>query len=144
MFTIDVNNDQPTLAVDVDRLRLAVENVLVSAGIAEAEVSVAIVDDPTIHRLNADFLQHDYPTDVLSFLLERDGDRLDGEIIASADTAIRNAAEFSWPAADELLLYVIHGALHLVGFDDTSDELKTAMQAAEREHLGRFGLAPRY
>src|ERR1700677_2822426 len=98
MFAIEINNDQASLTVHEDRLRTAIENVLAAGDIAQADVSLAIVDDPTIHRLNADFLQHDYPTDVLSFLLERAGDRLDGEIIASADTAIRNANEFGWPA----------------------------------------------
>jgi probable rRNA maturation factor len=144
MFAIEINNDQASLTVNEDRLRTAIENVLAAGDIAKADVSLAIVDDSTIHRLNADFLQHDYPTDVLSFLLERAGDRLDGEIIASADTAIRNANEFGWPAADELLLYVIHGALHLIGFDDTTEELQAVMREAETEHLGRFGLSPRY
>ncbi|HTU25511.1 MAG TPA: rRNA maturation RNase YbeY [Pirellulales bacterium] len=142
MFSIDVNNDQAVLAVDEDRLRQAIENVLSAAGIAAADVSVAVVDDPTIHRLNADFLQHDYPTDVLSFLLEREGDELEGEIIASADTAIRNAQQYGWPPADELLLYVIHGALHLVGHDDTTDELAAAMRTAEAAQLAHFGLEP--
>ncbi len=144
MLTIEINNDQASLTIGEDRLRQAVQNVLIASKIVEAEISVAIVDDPTIHKLNVQFLSHDYPTDVLSFVLEREGDRLEGEIIASADTAIRSAGEFGWPPADELLLYVIHGALHLVGFDDTSPDLKTLMRQAEGEHLGRFGLAPRY
>lgn len=144
MLTTEINNDQALLTVDEDRLRQAVENVLQSGGIGTAEVSVAIVDDPTIHRLNVRFLEHDYPTDVLSFLLEREGDRLEGEIIASADTATRNAKEYGWSPADELLLYVIHGTLHLIGFDDTTDELQDVMRVAEAEHLARFGLEPRY
>ncbi|HEX4145742.1 MAG TPA: rRNA maturation RNase YbeY [Pirellulales bacterium] len=144
MLTIEINNDQASLAVDEERLRQAVENVLLAAGIATAEVSVAIVDDATIHRLNVEFLEHDYPTDVLSFLLERSGDQLEGEIIASADTATRNATQYGWSAADELLLYVIHGALHLVGHDDATDELEAVMRAAEAEQLGRFGLEPHY
>ncbi len=142
MFTIEINNDQPSLTVDEERLRQAVEYVLLAAKIGSADVSVAIVDDPTIHDLNVQFLNHDYPTDVLSFVLEQSADGLEGEIIASADTAIRNAAQYGWPPADELLLYIIHGALHLVGFDDTTAELEAAMRTAETEHLGRFGLAP--
>ena len=144
MLTVEINNDQALLAVDEERLRQAVDNVLLAGGIATAEVSVAIVDDATMHSLNAQFLDHDYPTDVLSFLLERSGDRLEGEIIASADTATRNAQQYGWPAADELLLYVIHGTLHLVGYDDTTDELEGVMRRAEAEHLGRFGLEPHY
>ena len=144
MLTIEINNDQALLAVDEERLRQAVENVLRAGGIATAEVSLAIVDDATIHRLNVEFLDHDYPTDVLSFLLEQSGDRLEGEIIASADTATRNAQQYGWPAADELLLYVIHGTLHLIGYDDSTDALQGVMRQAEAEHLARFGLEPHY
>ena len=144
MLTTEINNDQALLAVDEERLRQEVENVLLAGGIATAEVSVAIVDDPTIHRLNAQYLDHDYPTDVLSFLLERSGDRLEGEVIASADTAIRNAQQYGWSPADELLLYVIHGSLHLIGYDDSTDELQDAMRSAETEQLARFGLVPHY
>jgi probable rRNA maturation factor len=144
MLTTEINNDQASLAVDEERLREAVENVLRAGGIATAEVSVAIVDDATIHRLNVEFLQHDYPTDVLSFLLERSGDQLEGEIIASADTATRNAQQYGWSPADELLLYVIHGSLHLIGYDDSTDELQDVMRAAETQQLARFGLEPHY
>ena len=69
--------------------------ILADAGISTGMVSVAVVDDPAIHRLNREFLQHDYPTDVLSFLLERDGEHLEGEVIVSSDTAggrLRNTA----------------------------------------------------
>ncbi len=110
----------------------------------EADVSLAIVDDPTIHRINREFLQHDYPTDVLSFLLERSADRLEGEVIASADTAIGSAARYGWAPADELLLYVIHGTLHLVGYDDLAPEPQVTMRERERDYLKHFGLEPRY
>ena len=62
----------------------------------------------------------------------------------AADTAIRNATQFGWPPADELLLYIIHGALHLVGFDDTTDELEAVMRTAESEQLALFGLKPHW
>ena len=52
---------------------------------------MAVVNDPVIHELNRRFLEHDYPTDVLSFALERDGDLLEGEVVVSADTARRTA-----------------------------------------------------
>ena len=104
-------------------------------------VSVAVVDDPAIHRLNREFLQHDYPTDVLSFLLEREGDQLEGEVIVSSDTAVRSAAQYGWTPENELLLYVIHGTLHLVGYDDLQPELLAEMRRHEQHYLGHFGLA---
>ena len=63
-----------------------------------AEISIAIVDDQRMHALNRQYLQHDYPTDVLSFVLECDeaAKSLDGEIIASADYAAREAPRYGW------------------------------------------------
>lgn len=144
MIEIDVNNQQSALPVDQTRLCEAVQNVLGEAGIRRGEVSIAVVDDREMQQLNARYLDHDWPTDVLSFVHDADQGWLEGEIIVSADTALRQAARFGWSAADELLLYVIHGALHLIGHDDHRDEDRAAMRAAERRHLRVWGLSPPY
>ena len=65
-------------------------------------------------------------------------------MIASAETAAEVAAQFGWTVDDELLLYVVHGTLHLVGYDDSDSESLAEMRAQERRYLGRFGLAPQY
>lgn len=127
-------------AVDAERLEAAVRLALEPSDYQWIEVSVAVVDDEMIHRLNRQFLDHDYPTDVLSFALEDRPPRLEGEIIVSLDTAIRLAAEVGWSAADELLLYVIHGALHLAGMRDKTTADAARMHAAEAALLGRLGV----
>ncbi len=142
MIDVAIANEQSTLAVDEDRLRRAVAMVLGDAEIAEATVSVAVVDDPTIHRLNRQYLDHDYATDVLSFLLDRDERSLDGEVVVSADTAASCAGRYGWSAEDELLLYVVHGMLHLVGYDDGEPEERAEMRSQERACLERFGMTP--
>lgn len=142
MFTIEINNQQDRVAFDSYRLSRAVETVLAGEGVEAAVVNVAIVDDATIHDLNWRFLEHDEPTDVLSFLLDEEAGRLEGDIIASADTAARNAGQLQWPAADELLLYVVHGALHLAGYDDCDPESRAAMRERERHYLAQYGLQP--
>jgi probable rRNA maturation factor len=83
---------------------------------------------------------------VLSFVLDSDDEAqsLDGEIITSADYAAREALRYGWTTDDELLLYVIHGCLHLVGHDDHTPEGRAAMRAAETRHLAEFGLKHRY
>ena len=144
MLEIAVAHECPSAVVDAMRLRRAVKSILNDAGIASGEVSIAVVDDARMHELNRRYLAHDYPTDVLSFVLARDGDRLDGQIVVSADYAAREAARYGWNADDELLLYTIHGALHLVGYDDLSPESKRQMRQQERAYLGQFGLTPRY
>ncbi len=145
-FNIEIADEQSACAFDEARLEKAVRGVLSAAGIRSAEISIAIVDDGRMHALNRQYLAHDYPTDVLSFVLDRDeaAGTLDGEIIASADYASREATRYGWTTDDELLLYIIHGCLHLVGHDDHTPEGKAAMRAAEAQHLAAFGLAQRY
>ncbi len=127
--------------IDQPRLVAAVRSVLAESSFQSATVSVAVVDDPTIHALNRKFLQHDYPTDVLSFVLEDDGRQLQGELIVSADTAARNAIDYGWSTADELLLYLVHGSLHLVGHRDQEQAEIAAMRQAEAAHLKQLGIA---
>ncbi|RIK77346.1 MAG: rRNA maturation RNase YbeY [Planctomycetota bacterium] len=127
--------------VDAARLESAVRLALADSPYDRGEISVAIVDDRTIHRLNRQFLEHDYPTDVLSFPLVDAPPRLEGEIIASLDTAVRYGEEVGWPAADELLLYVVHGALHLAGYRDKEPDDEARMRAAEWAVLAKLGVA---
>ena len=141
MLDISCANLQPR-PVDEGRLIAGVRAVLDSANVTSCEVSLTVVDNARMHELNRRHLDHDYPTDVLSFLLGFDGQRLDGEIIVSADYAADEAAHYRWPAADELLLYAVHGALHLVGYDDTTAVAAAQMRQREREILGTFGLTP--
>jgi probable rRNA maturation factor len=141
-FLIDVADRQTTLKLDPSQIVKAVEMILNDATVTKTEISVAVVDDPTIHQLNRQYLDHDYPTDVLSFVLEQEENLLEGEVIVSADTAAARAAEFGWSAAEELLLYVIHGTLHLVGYDDRSPHDRAEMRAREHECLKRLGIDP--
>jgi probable rRNA maturation factor len=140
---IEISNEH-AFPLDEARLKKGVRTVLKDAGIENGEISVAIVDDAEMHALNRKYLDHDYPTDVLSFVLEEEEGRVDGEIIASSDYAAREAEIYKWTAEDEILLYVIHGSLHLVGYDDLDPVSKQKMREAERYYLAPFGLTPRY
>jgi probable rRNA maturation factor len=141
---VNVHKRVRGLDVDVRRLRAAVKAALTLGDVNAGIVNVVIVDDPTIHELNVRHLDHDYPTDVLSFPIEQDAGRVEGDIVASADTAAREAPKYGWSATDELLLYVVHGALHLGGFDDLEPAKLKQMRAAERQVLAEFGLEARY
>lgn len=137
---IELSNRQTRYAVDARRLKSAARRVLAGEDIRAGSLSLAVVDDEAMQRLNRQYLNHDYATDVLSFLLARDGDRLDGEVIVSADTAAAACEKYGWPAADELLLYVIHGTLHLAGYDDHSPTDIAAMRRRERHYLKLLGV----
>ncbi|MDO4557488.1 MAG: rRNA maturation RNase YbeY [Planctomycetia bacterium] len=103
-------------------------------------MDIALVDDRTSHQVNVDFLGHDFPTDVISFPLEDDGETLVGELVVNTGYAARWAQEYGWPATHELVLYVIHGSLHLAGHDDHTDSEISAMRRAERRILEELHL----
>ena len=140
LLSITVTNAQSRMPVDEKRLREAVCMILQDEAISSAKISVAVVDDPTIAELHERYLDDPDPTDVLSFVLEWEPGYLEGEIVVSADTAKASAPHYHLTAADELLLYVIHGALHLVGYKDTTSKKKKQMREKEQEYLARFGL----
>jgi probable rRNA maturation factor len=142
VISIPISNAVAHLT-DEARIRSAIESILADAQIRHGTISVAIVDDPKIHELNRQFLQHDYTTDVLSFVLDQSDGCLEGEVIVSIDTAARMAATAGWSVDDELLLYIVHGTLHLVGHDDLDPESRATMRVQERHYLKRFGLERR-
>jgi len=96
------------------------------------KVVVALIDDETMAGLHERFLQKKGPTDVLSFP--------HGEIVVSADTARREAEARGIRPVDELVLYVVHGALHLDGYDDRNPKAREEMRRAERRVLAKLGL----
>lgn len=144
MIQVDITNRQRRLPVDQARLEAAVRQAFEQAGVEQAEVSLAIVNDATIAELHGRYLDDPTPTDVLSFPLETGPERLEGEVVVSAETAARSAARYGWAPADELLLYVVHGTLHLAGWLDATPKERTAMRRRERAVLSHFGLSPSY
>ena len=138
--TIEVNNTQRFLPVDVRRLERAVRVVLEVESVPTAEISLAIVDNKTIHDLNRRYLHHDYATDVLSLVLESSPRPLVGEIVVSAEMAIETAPRYHWRADEELILYVIHGTLHLTGHNDQTASDRRVMRSREQLCLNRLGI----
>jgi probable rRNA maturation factor len=135
---IAVADNQDSNPVDdqlVNRIEIAVRKIASDFGFVRGEVSIAVFDDSSIQTINRDYLEHDWPTDVITFPLESDDDWIEGEIVVSRETADRVAVDLPWTGDDELLLYVIHGMLHLVGFDDTDEDLRRQMKDAERKYL---------
>ncbi len=192
-FEIDISNRQNAVPVDLRILREALIKGLQIEEISSAVLSVSIVDDAAIHALNRDHLQHDYPTDVISFQLEfcpggvsesalhevdddaaetnefaeefhgdsdevgfpepagagvnerrAAGATIEGEIVASAEMAAAMAKDGRWSVQSELTLYVIHGMLHICGYDDLSVAEQNIMRERERTILGSLGLTAVY
>jgi len=89
MISVELSNRQDDLHFDASQLTSRLADLLAEEGYASGELSVSVVGETEMHALNRQFLDHDYHTDVLSFVLERDDNRLQGEIIASAAMAMR-------------------------------------------------------
>ena len=123
-----------------ERVREAVRVAVQSRGFTRGEIGVRITSDEDIHQLNVEYLAHDYPTDVISFPYEAEGDRVVGELVVSCDTAARNALSLDCTRAEELLLYIVHGTLHVTGMDDQEAESRRQMRSAERSVLAQLGI----
>ena len=118
----------------------------------DSDISLAIVSDKAIAELHETWLGISGSTDVLSFDLSspkytqhahhsrRHG--IHGEIIASAETASREARVYSWSPEYELTYYSIHGLLHLAGYDDQTPSERIAMRKKERSVMKAIGLPP--
>jgi probable rRNA maturation factor len=141
MIRVSIASPQEIVAIDRARVRETIGKVLEGESIDDAEVSLAFVDNRTIQPLNKRYLQHDEATDVLSFpLSEPNARRLAGELVISAEIAKVQAEERGHPVQAELALYVIHGLLHLCGYDDETAAGAAAMHERERYYLERLGL----
>jgi probable rRNA maturation factor len=138
---VEVSDTQGHLAVDPRALAGLARRVLAGEGIARASLSLALVDDATIRAVNRRHLAHDRPTDVISFLFSEPGEPvLAGELVVSAEHATAVARRLETEPWPELALYVVHGLLHLCGYDDLSAPDAEAMRRREGEVLAREGL----
>lgn len=114
-------------------------------GSPDAELSILLVDDPQIAVLNEQYLGHEGPTNVISFPMQEGefpelaGDLL-GDVVISVDTAVREAEEAGIPWEDRFLELLIHGILHLKGYDHINDEAEAAvMETKTRELMAVVG-----
>jgi len=141
MSKISIHSPQETVPIDRGRVRDIARAVLEGEGVNDYELSVAFVDKPTIHRLNKQYLDHDEPTDVLSFPYSGAGaKKLEGELVIGVEVAKAEADERGHDVQAELALYVIHGLLHLCGYDDKSPGAEKEMREQERYYLQKCAI----
>lgn len=134
--------ESESVASLVSAIRLAVRSAAELRGFCRGRIGVLVTDDETIREINVRHLNHDYPTDVISFTYSRSGDAVEGELVASLGAAQSEAPEAGWDWRSELLLYVIHGTLHICGLEDSDEQQRREMRSAEQEVLGRLEMVP--
>lgn len=135
-----VANEQP-LPVDEAHLSELARHVLTSEEVeGAAELSVLLVEPDHIKRLNARFAGQNYATDVLSFPMMEDEDSslLLGDVVICPEVARSNASKVGHDMEAELRVLLVHGTLHLLGYDHGNPEEKARMEQREREILQSF------
>ncbi|HEU4333970.1 MAG TPA: rRNA maturation RNase YbeY [Candidatus Eisenbacteria bacterium] len=122
---------QSRLALPERRLKSLARSVLAGEKL-KGGLSIAFVDRATMRRINRQFLKHDFDTDVLAFPL--DGPLI-GEIVISTDYAAKEAKRRKIPVIEEVSRYVVHGILHLAGYDDHARAAKSKMWKRQEAYL---------
>ena len=111
-----------------------VKAVAASYGKKVGEIAYIFVDDEEILRVNREYLQHDYYTDIITFDYT-EGNTISGDLFISLDTVRTNAEQFDKPYDEELHRVIIHGILHLCGINDKGPGEREIMEAAEDKAL---------
>lgn len=164
-YQVDITYQDAEPVVDSECIIAAVRHTLIRHGCKQAQLSIALVNDDCISRLNEQHLGHTGPTDVLSFDLngDRRGDSvcfsggadvvdsadgadaehavavIDGEIVLSLQTAQREAQRRGHSMLAEVVLYAVHGTLHLLGHDDCTVADAARMHEIEDDILAELG-----
>ncbi len=141
-LAVEVLDRQRELRLDRRWLERVVLRAAARLRAPTAELCVLVVDDRRIAKLHEQWLGVAGPTDVITFDLSGDGPRggLHGDLVVSAETARRTARELGWAPRHELAYYVIHGLLHLAGYDDHTAPDRRTMRARERTLMAAVGL----
>lgn len=112
------------------------KDVAASEGRKIGDISVIFCSDPYILDVNRQYLKHDYYTDIITFDY-CEGDILSGDLFISVDTVKDNASFYGTLFEDELDRVIVHGVLHLIGYDDHSEEDIATMRSKENFYLAR-------
>jgi probable rRNA maturation factor len=136
---VSVLNRQDRVPVDRRKIGSAARGILKTLGYEGYELTVVLVDDREITRLNRQYFRRNRPTNVISFPMMDDSPvslraRMLGDVVISAETAERDAEEAGKKGEDEILFLLIHGILHLAGYDHEGTKAERLhMEAKERE-----------
>jgi probable rRNA maturation factor len=138
---IQIENRQRKQRISIRQLRQVARKILSVSGCPDAELSILIVGDRRIRQINRDYLQRDKATNAISFA-QQEGEvvggatLLLGDVVISAETAARDAAEAGLPLASELYFLLLHGILHLLGYDhERSGATEAARMEAREEEI---------
>ncbi|OQY54574.1 MAG: rRNA maturation RNase YbeY [Desulfobacteraceae bacterium 4572_88] len=145
-----ISNRQSSQEIAEAKIRKAAKAILNALACHDGELSIVLVDDAEIAVLNKDYLNREGPTNVISFPMQDDSDsqtpvwkpaedmqKLLGDVVISLDTTQREAGEMGISTQERFMELLVHGILHLFGYDHENDDEQAAqMEARSREMLG--------
>jgi probable rRNA maturation factor len=130
---INIFNETDYKYLPYKKLEKAISRVLIAENIENVNVNVIIADNSFIRELNREYLKHDYETDVISFPMDEDD--LLGEIYICAPQAEKQAHRYRVSKQEEIIRLGVHGALHLVGYNDFTEEQRKEMRQLENKFI---------
>ncbi|MCX5684712.1 MAG: rRNA maturation RNase YbeY [Planctomycetota bacterium] len=146
MAKIEITDLQDHVRLDRKQILQIIRRVIKEEGRSAKSLSIVLTDNRHMRDLNREYLGHDSLTDVISFPLEdldwptgQANSGINGEIIASAELACQQAQSTNTDPRAELMLYLVHGLLHLMGYDDRKPDQARRMHAREDALLEEFG-----
>jgi probable rRNA maturation factor len=144
-MNVVIANRQRTKKINSRFLKQIVSDLFAELGITEAELVIQLVGAKEMARMNWQFLQHEGTTDVITFdhrnpefQISNFKLEIHGELFVCVDDAVAQAKEFGTSWQSEVVRYVVHGVLHLLGHDDLKTDLRRKMKREENRLVGRL------
>jgi probable rRNA maturation factor len=150
MLAIEIANEQQNVIIDMEQLQETVKHVLQTCNVEKGTISIAVVDDAAMRALKQRYYGKAEATDVLSFDLQEETSNpqseqvLDCEVVVNAQRAQQASQETNQNAQAELNLYVVHGLLHQLGYNDQESRQAKIMHQKEDQLLEELGFGPVY
>ena len=136
MIDIEVTNDyNSNLSYDRKSIKYLFEQVFNKENIHSAKLSLILLDRKYLNELKKEYFGLDYFTDVIAFNLNEKNENINGEIYVSIDDVILNSKQFNESINQEFKRIIIHGLLHVIGYNDDTDKNKNNMTKLENKYM---------
>jgi len=142
---ISIQNRQKRILLNLRKVRRATQRILTELGLLDAELSLLLVDDARIQDLNRRYLNRDKPTNVLAFSM-REGEfstlhpQLLGDLVISVETAKRQSNRFGLDEMEMVILLMVHGVLHLIGYEHEGTKKGAREMTLKQKELFRIAI----
>jgi len=129
--------DVDTEVKEKERIRKWIEATINSEGKKGETINIVLTSNKNIRSLNRQYLKRNYMTDIIAFNYNR-GNIISGDLFLNPDTIQKNAGKHKTKFSEEILRVIIHGVLHLIGYNDENNEEKLVMRERENFFLDRY------